>query len=188
MQDQSLAGAFANPAVDAAHAFRSAMNAMAKPGQVFSLKGATPPAPMSAAAGCLLLTLCDAETPLYLAGELDSQVIRDWITFHTSAPIVAAKQAVFALGTWDDLAPITQFAIGTSEYPDRSATLIVESAALSTNGATLRGPGIKDTASLSLPEVRTFQQNAALFPLGLDFYFTSGTQVAALPRTTKVNI
>lgn len=187
MQIQSLAGAFANPPIEAAHAFRSAMNAMAKPGQVFSLKGATPPAPMSTAAGCLLLTLCDADTPLYLGGEYDSQVIRDWITFHTSAPVVPVEQAVFALGTWDDLAPITQFPIGTSEYPDRSTTLIVESDAVSQDGATLRGPGIKDTASLSLPETHAFQQNAALFPLGLDFYFTSGTQVAALPRTTKVS-
>jgi len=188
MQVQSLAGAFANPPIDAAHAFRSAMNAMAKPGQVFALKGATPPAPMSIAGGCLLLTLCDADTPVFLGGDLDSQVIRDWITFHTSAPVVPAEQAMFALGTWDDLAPVTQFAIGSSEYPDRSATLIVETDAISQDGATLRGPGIRDTARLSLPETRAFQQNAALFPLGLDFYFTSGTQVTALPRTTKVSL
>jgi alpha-D-ribose 1-methylphosphonate 5-triphosphate synthase subunit PhnH len=50
----------------------------------------------------------------------------------------------------------------------------------------LRGPGIKDTAALQLPEIRAFQDNAKLFPLGLDFYFTAGDQLAALPRTTKV--
>ncbi|MEO0766502.1 MAG: phosphonate C-P lyase system protein PhnH, partial [Pseudomonadota bacterium] len=32
-----------------------------------------------------------------------------------------------------------------------------------------------------------FQRNAMLFPLGLDFMFTSGAQIAALPRSTKVS-
>ena len=77
--------------------------------------------------------------------------------------------------------------IGTSEYPDRSATLIVESADLSATGATLTGPGIKTMAGLSLPEVEAFRFNRGLFPLGMDFIFTCGDRVAALPRTTEVS-
>ena len=30
------------------------------------------------------------------------------------------------------------------------------------------------------------QRNAALFPLGLDFFFTAGTAAAALPRSTRI--
>jgi alpha-D-ribose 1-methylphosphonate 5-triphosphate synthase subunit PhnH len=37
-----------------------------------------------------------------------------------------------------------------------------------------------------LPETAAFADNRALFPLGLDFIFTCGADVAALPRTTEV--
>jgi alpha-D-ribose 1-methylphosphonate 5-triphosphate synthase subunit PhnH len=78
------------------------------------------------------------------------------------------------------------YQIGTAEYPDRSATLIVECAELAQSGATLAGPGIKDTVQLKLPDLESFQANSLRYPLGLDFFFTSGTQVAALPRSTQI--
>ena len=93
---------------------------------------------------------------------------------------------MFAVGTWDALAPLSSYPVGTPEYPDRSATLIVECAELAPTGATLRGPGIRSQASLSLPDIEAFQSNHALFPLGLDFILTGGKQVAALPRSTTV--
>jgi len=62
----------------------------------------------------------------------------------------------------------------------------VECDALTASGASLRGPGIKASAQLSLPETAAFQANARRFPLGVDFVFTSGTALAALPRTTEV--
>ena len=186
MGAESLSGVFADPARDAARAFRVCLNTMARPGRIETITGAMPPAPLSVAAGTLLLTLCDTTTPLFLAGRFDTVALRDWLTFHTGAPIVGAGQAVFALGGWADLATLARFAIGTVEYPDRSTTLIVEQAALEAVGATLTGPGIKDRAGLNLPEIAAFRRNAALFPLGLDFYFTAGSQVAALPRSTRV--
>lgn len=187
MQAQTLEGGFAHPATDAAHAFRGMMEAMARPGTIQTLTGATPPAPLSVAAGVTLLTLCDTETPLYLAGDADCEAVRTWVAFHTGAPITGPSRCMFALGTWDALGPLSAYPIGTSEYPDRSATLIVETADLAQSGATLTGPGIRDTANLSLPETEAFQHNAALFPLGLDFVFTSGDRIAALPRSTKVS-
>lgn len=186
MQAQTLEGGFAHPATDAAHAFRGVMEAMARPGTIQTLAGAMPPAPLSVAAGVALLTLCDTETPLYLAGAADCDAVRTWVAFHTGAPIVGPSHCMFALGTWDALGPVSAYPIGTSEYPDRSATLIVECVDLAADGATLAGPGIRDTASLSLPETQAFQDNAALFPLGLDFIFTSDDRIAALPRSTKV--
>lgn len=183
----ALTGGFADPARDSAIAFRAILRAMARPGDIQTIAGAEPPAGVSAAAGCVIATLCDPETPIFLAPSMDSPALRDWITFHTGAPLVtSAGDARFALGGWDEL-PLAEFAIGTPEYPDRSATLIVERSSLASDGRALRGPGIKDVAHLNLPDGDVFAHNAALFPLGLDFIFTCGDRLAALPRTTKVS-
>jgi alpha-D-ribose 1-methylphosphonate 5-triphosphate synthase subunit PhnH len=184
--EAALDGGFADAPRDAAHAFRAALTVMARPGRIERLFGARPPAPLSVAAGTLILTLCDPETPLHLAGAHDAPEVRAWIAFHTGAPAVPRDRAAFAVGTWDALLPLGDYRIGEAEYPDRSATLIVEMPGLTANGAALTGPGIRGTARLSLPESEAFRTNTRLFPLGLDFYLTAGDRVAALPRTTRI--
>ena len=52
--------------------------------------------------------------------------------------------------------------------------------------ARLHGPGIRDHVQTTLPDVPALQANAALFPLGCDFYFTAGADLMALPRSTKL--
>lgn len=187
MEAETLSGGFTDPAIQSAHAFRSVMEAMARPGSIQEISGATPPAPLSNAAGAVLLTLCDTETPVYLAGELDCQAVRKWLAFHTGASFAGPSNCMFAVGRWEDLMPLSEYPVGTSQYPDRSATLVVECAELSGDGAKLEGPGIRSSATLALPEIEAFQHNNALFPLGLDFILTSGSQLAALPRSTKVS-
>jgi alpha-D-ribose 1-methylphosphonate 5-triphosphate synthase subunit PhnH len=186
MNADALAGGFSDAPIDAARAFRAIMQAMARPGTITRTETAQGPAPLSAAASAVLLALCDADTPLHLAPSHDTPAIRAWIAFHTGAPLTGGKHAHFALGTWDALQPLDRFPLGTAEYPDRSATLIVEQDALAPKGATLRGPGIKYTTYLSLPDIAPFRANHAHFPRGLDFIFTAGTQIAALPRSTEV--
>lgn len=187
MDGSSLySGGFRDAPVDAAHAFRAAMTAMARPGDIRRIAGAAPPAPLSVAAGTLLLTLCDPETRVHLGGAADTDAVRQWLSFHTGAPLVDAAEADFALGSWADLMPLSRYRIGTPEYPDRSATLIVECETLENCGAVLSGPGIRDTARLSLPDVDALQGNAMLYPLGCDFFFTCGDRVAALPRSTTI--
>lgn len=187
MTTATLDGAFADAARDAARAFRTCLTVMARPGTIDRMAGATPPAPLSIAAGTLVLTLCDAETPIHLAGAHDTRAVRDWIIFHTNAPIVSDRAgAAFALGTWPAILPLRDYPTGSDEYPDRSATLIVEMDVINASGARLSGPGIRGSARLSLPSIDPFRDNRALFPCGLDFYFTSGDQIAALPRSTKV--
>jgi alpha-D-ribose 1-methylphosphonate 5-triphosphate synthase subunit PhnH len=187
MQAVSLEGGFTDRPVEAAWAFRAAMAALARPGRIERLAGARPPAPLSVAAGTLILTLCDPDTGLHLAPSHDTAEIRAWIAFHTGAPLVGREAAAFAVGTWEALLPLEGYPLGTAEYPDRSATLIVECAALEAKGARLTGPGIRDAAWLALPEVAAFRANARLFPLGLDFFLTAGDRVAGLPRATKVD-
>lgn len=182
---QVLAGGFAEAPVEAARAFRAALEAMARPGRVQSITGAVPPAPLSPAAGTLLLTLADATTPLYLAPGHDSEALRRWIAFHIGAPLVAPEHAVFAVGGWEAL-PHGRFALGTPEYPDRAVTLIVEVAALAPANARLTGPGIEHAHEARLPEIAAFAENRARFPLGFDCYFCAGSEISALPRSTQV--
>ena len=54
------------------------------------------------------------------------------------------------------------------------------------DGPVLRGPGIRDRATLSLPATAPFRANRALFPMGLDFILTCGDRLACLPRSTRV--
>ena len=124
MADDVLTGGFGNAPVQSARAFRAALNALARPGRIEPLAGGVAPAPVSPAAATLLLTLCDAETPLHLAPGHDTEAVRAWIAFHIGAPLVGPDRAMFALGRWQALAPLDRFAIGTADYPDRSATLI----------------------------------------------------------------
>lgn len=182
----ALSGGFTDAPVQSARAFRGILEAMARPGTIHRVEGALPPAPLSVAAGVVLLTLCDGTTPLHLAGEADCAAVRDWIAFHLGAPLVAAEAADFAVGSWDDLHPVSRFRIGQPDYPDRSATLIAGVERLTNHGPTLTGPGIETAAWLSLPETAAFRANRALFPLGFDTIFTFGERIAALPRSTRV--
>jgi alpha-D-ribose 1-methylphosphonate 5-triphosphate synthase subunit PhnH len=159
---------------------------MARPGTIRRVEGAVPPAPLSVAAGTALLVLTDATTGLHLAGRADCRAVRDWVAFHIGAPIVAAEDADFAVGTWEELQPVTRFRIGQPDYPDRSATLIVECDRLTNHGPALTGPGIATATWLNLPETAAFRANRACFPLGFDCLFTAGQQIAGLPRSTRV--
>lgn len=181
-----LTTGFANPPIDAARAFRLVLDAMAHPARIVDLPAIEAPTPCSAAAAITLLTLVDATTPLHLAGAHDSDAIRDWVRFHLGAPLVGPQDAAFALGAWDALRPLGRFVQGSAEYPDRSATLIVETSSLRNDGPRLTGPGIETQTRLALPDVAALQANAAQFPRGLDFLFTSGAQLAALPRSTQI--
>jgi len=186
MQAAALTGGFADTPLEAARAFRACLEAMARPGTIRPVAGAAPPAPVSPAAGVVLLTLCDPETPLWLAPGHDTAEIRDWVSFHTGAPLAAPGEAAFALGGWPALQPLDAYRVGRPDYPDRSATLIVETYRLEPEGVRLTGPGIETVAALSLPEVTAFQANAARFPLGLDFLLCCGDRLAGLPRSTRV--
>lgn len=186
MTPKALSGGFREAPQQSARAFRAALDAMSRPGFITLVEGATPPTPLSVAAGVLILTLCDGTTPVHLGPSLDLPDLRDWITFYTGAPLVGAEAARFALGSWADLSPVSRFAIGTPDYPDRSATLIVEMPELCSEGPRLTGPGIKISTQLSLPETAAFRANSALFPQGFDMFLTCGSRLAALPRSTKL--
>jgi alpha-D-ribose 1-methylphosphonate 5-triphosphate synthase subunit PhnH len=182
----AVSGGFDDAPVRSARAFREVLEAMARPGTIRRVAGAKAPEPLSVAASVALLTLADATTPVHLAGAADRPVVRDWIAFHIGTPLVAAEAADFAVGTWPDLLPVSRFRIGQPDYPDRSATLIVEMDRLVNHGPALTGPGIAMATWLSLPETAAFHANRAQFPLGFDCLLTCGDRLAGLPRSTRV--
>jgi alpha-D-ribose 1-methylphosphonate 5-triphosphate synthase subunit PhnH len=187
-----LAPGFDNPIHDAQASFRAILDAMAHPGRPVELSGGlAPPAPLGMAMAAAALTLCDAETPLWLDAALAG--CADFLRFHCGVALAAPGAAHFALiGEPDAMPSLDAFALGSDEYPDRSATLIVEVERLRAGqGLTLSGPGIAGTALLGvrgLPE-RVWAERqllAELFPRGLDLILTCGSRLAALPRTTRV--
>ncbi|WP_316013627.1 phosphonate C-P lyase system protein PhnH [Roseobacter sp. HKCCA0434] len=178
-----LGGGFGNPAHDGARAFRALLDAMARPGRIVTAQAAAAPG-LSPAAATVALTLCDPDTPVHLAGEAVRAA--EWIGFHCGAPRATQSACTFAFGAWDALTPLAPYPIGTSDYPDRSATLVVEVPTLSGEGPRLTGPGIDGETTLSLPDAGALRANAAGFPLGLDFIFTCGDRLACLPRSTRI--
>jgi alpha-D-ribose 1-methylphosphonate 5-triphosphate synthase subunit PhnH len=182
---RALEGGFADRAVDAAHVFRAALQAMARPGTVHEIAGALPPAPLSPAAGALALMLADHDTALWLAPSLRHRPVLDWLTFHAGAPIAQREGARFAFGRWEELLPLSDFPQGTPEYPDRSTTLVVEVDGFG-EAHRLTGPGIRGEAWLTVPDAEALRANGQRFPLGLDFFLTCGNRLAALPRTTRI--
>ncbi|MGQ2968318.1 MAG: phosphonate C-P lyase system protein PhnH [Allorhizobium sp.] len=192
---ESLDGGFPDAVTHAQTVFRAVMDAMAQPGTLGVVEvPVAPPAPLGIAAGALLLTLCDHDTPIWVTPALAKSALSGWIGFHTGASVTSTKSdAKFAFVEAGAPFPsLAQFALGTQEYPDRSTTLVIEVAALE-GGKPLQltGPGIRDTATIApkgLPEtfLRQWADNRALFPRGVDVVLTAGRRFIALPRTTMI--
>lgn len=184
---------FAEPGRDAQAVFRAALAALSEPGRVIDLPVALDEAlPAGPAALALLLALADADTPLWLDARAGAAA--GFLAFHTGTPVVAeASDARFALiADAANCPPLDRFARGEEEYPDRSATMIIEAATLAEGGPLiLRGPGIADRRQLSLGGLAPgfladWAANHALFPRGVDILFTCGRRLAGLPRSIRL--
>jgi alpha-D-ribose 1-methylphosphonate 5-triphosphate synthase subunit PhnH len=190
----SLGPGLADPSHDSQRLFRAVLDAFAHPGNIVGLPQ-TPEAaePLSRAATAFLLTLVDRDTPLWLAPALDTATLRDFVRFHTGAPVVdRPADALFAVARPGTAPLLEGFAIGSDPYPDRSATVIVEVPSLGGGRVRAwRGPGIDGhsrVAIAGLPETfwDEWSANRALFPCGVDVVFTAGTDLVALPRSIAV--
>ena len=186
---------FADKVLSAQSTFRSVMEAMARPGtiqRVAANVGA--PAGMMRGTAAIALTLFDHDTPIWLDPMMSktSEVAR-WLKFHASAPVIADSSiSHFALiGDASALADLGRFSFGSSEYPDRSTTLILQVESLHQGPAfELRGPGIDGAAILQarIKPVDLFERlaiNAALFPRGIDVVLVDDDAIVAIPRTTR---
>lgn len=190
----AFAEGFGDPVHDSQRMFRHVLEASAHPGRIVTVAEtpSSPPA-LCAATAAFILTLVDGDTPLWLAPEFGQPEVRDFVRFHTSAPIVEDRSgAVFALLRHDLPRLFDDFAIGTDIYPDRSATLLIEVPALA-GGPTLtwRGPGIDGSTHVAIAGLddgfwQGWSANRVLFPCGVDVVFAAGSQLCALPRSIAV--
>lgn len=194
--NQAFEGGFAEPVYDAQTCFRALMEAMANPGTLQALQAKThPPLPLTAELGAIAQALFDHDTKVWLDRDLSaSAAVREWLVFQTGLVLVYdLSEAHFALiSDVAQMPPLEAFAKGSSDYPDRSATIII---AVSTFKGTevlqLQGPGIeheRDFSPAQLP-IRFREQwsvNSALFPRGVDLVFAGVETIAALPRSTKL--
>lgn len=193
---EPLGGGFADPVLGTQALFRAALDAMARPCRPVPVAAdIAPPAPLGRVAAGLLLALADADTPILLDHPgTASEAARRWLQFHTGAPVAPTPgQAAFAfLADPALIAPLDRFAAGDAEYPDRSATLIVQMAA--TGAASdweAAGPGIDGRRILTLRGLpdrfeAVWAGNGRRYPLGVDIFFALDDALVGLPRTTRL--
>jgi alpha-D-ribose 1-methylphosphonate 5-triphosphate synthase subunit PhnH len=200
----ALLPGFADPVFDSQRVFRAAMEALARPGTAhetgMSSSASGPafvPPPLMPATAALCLTLADFETPVWIQPGIEMsqhEALVAWLRFHCGCPIVQdAAAAHFAImHDLPALLPLDTFNPGTAEYPDRSATLLIQVPHFASGaGVALRGPGIRDSARMDISGLPAgfwseWHANHALFPCGVDLIFCSGDRITGLPRTTKV--
>ena len=194
---QHVRPGFQDPILDAQAIFRILLNGMSRPGRILRMPPVfdTPPQGLDPAAAAVCLTLMDSDTTLWTDLDEASPVL-PWLRFHCGSPVTGdAGRAHFGLATEAARLPsLKAFRQGTDEAPETAATLILQVEALAaTGGRTLKGPGIADHRSLEVVGVPPgfWEQRRRLcgaFPLGLDFIFICGAQLAVLPRSTRVDV
>jgi alpha-D-ribose 1-methylphosphonate 5-triphosphate synthase subunit PhnH len=184
--------AFQSLVFDAQRVFRTVLTALSEPGRILSIEtGCVPPDPLDPVAAAIVLTLCDSDTPLWLAPNLAAAA--SFIRFHTGAPIVTRPaDAMFAVAGAAQRPPLAALNPGTPEYPDGAATLVLTVEALDGSvGWSVCGPGICGSRTF-LPRgidndfAGEWRSKRADFPLGIDVLFAARSQVAALPRSTTL--
>jgi alpha-D-ribose 1-methylphosphonate 5-triphosphate synthase subunit PhnH len=189
----ALTAGFAEPVAEAQRCFRALLEAMSRPGRVQRLETAlVPPAPLGPAAAAVLLTLADADTPVWTdAGE----AAVDWLRFHAGCPVVGSPGDAAFLLACGAAPPLSDLAAGSEEEPHLSATLVLQVAALeggtATAGWRLTGPGIEAAHRLRVAGMppgflAAWDANRARFPRGLDLVLCAGVHLAALPRTVAI--
>ena len=185
----------ADPVLDSQRVFRGVLDAMANPGRVIAIAPEGPPLPpLNGASLAICLALMDLETPIWLDAAGRTTDVMTHLRFHCGCRIVdEPAHARFALVVDAmEMPALDRFDAGTDEYPDRSATVIVQARTLIAGaGRRLAGPGIESEASLAAGGLAVgfwpdFRANRERFPRGVDVLLTTGGSVAALPRTTRV--
>ncbi|MGB4780228.1 phosphonate C-P lyase system protein PhnH [Microbacterium sp.] len=192
---------FTDAVGDAQRTFRAVLDAMARPmlaQAIPAVQGERPfsaPAPLGAGAGAILLTLCDAQTPIWLDRALRfSKEVESWVRFHTGAPLVdSPTDALFVIASSPSVAPdLHELAQGTDQEPHTSATVLIDATGTGPVGRfAVSGPGVDgeidwDGVGLNTRLLDQWDANREQFPRGVDIILADETSVRAVPRTTKI--
>lgn len=181
---------FQNTVHDAQHSFRTLLDAMARPGQIYHIGAALkPPVGMMAGSAAACLALLDLDTSIWMQSGWHESV-RSWLLFHTGCRFVNDPAiADFALiHTWGTAPPLADFHLGMPEEPERSTTLLMQLDQI--EGSTsklLSGPGVPSTRLISPQLSKSFwtewRSNRQIYPLGVDVFLIHRHAVMGLPRS-----
>ena len=180
---------------DAQEHYRLILDSMARPGKINTLPPLNINEPMDINNASALIAFALLNTDASFCAPED-ETVSNFIKLHTSAKVAEMENAdlVFVSGLRDDDF-ISSLKTGTLPYPENSATVIADvtriSAAAMSNclQLTLKGPGVKDTATVYVAGLSTVllddlkEQNLE-FPLGIDLMLTdSHNQMICIPRS-----
>ena len=187
-----IGAGFADPVQHSQAIFRCVLDAMAHPGGSREIPVMPyAPAPLNAASTAVALTLLDDSTTVWLDAAADTDAVREFLAFHCGCPIVAhSDEAAFALVA-GPMPSLDRFDYGSDEFPENSATVIVQVAALeSGSDVCFAGPGIKSFAFMGDPGMadgfwREWSNMGALYPRGVDLILTARSKLACMPRTVQ---
>lgn len=189
---------FNSPVHDSQLVFRAALDALAHPGRIVDVTSiGDVPAPLNEASAGLCLALVDFETPLWLDTQArTSEAAVTYLRFHCGCPIVDdPANAAFALITDPgSCPPLVSFRLGSDPHPEDAATVIVQVPELrSDRGIRLSGPGIEHSHLLTVDGLdgefwSERMRLGELFPRGIDLVFAESSRIAAVPRSTRLEV
>ena len=184
--------AFAQPVDDAQQTFRAVLGAMAEPLSPRALPALPPALPgLKTSTAALLYTLADQDISVWLPALPDETVSS--LRFHTGMRVAdLPEQADFiVIATGMPLPDLMSLKAGSAEYPDRSATLLIEVDGFGAEQVEGSGPGFaapRRFGAAGLPSGfwTEWRRNHACFPLGVDAVLITDTHVAGLPRSARI--
>ncbi len=189
---------FGDEARGSQRVFRAALDALSRPGRIVTVEhDAQVPGGAQSASAALMLALLDSDCTLWLSPLLVQSGAAAWLRFHTGCQLVTeSQQAQFVWVACGDAMPeLAQLRPGTDEYPDQSATVVLDVGSFNAAGAaqswTLKGPGIESETALAVdglaPDFAAqWSDNHARFPRGIDVYLAAASGLVGLPRSTHL--
>ena len=183
--------------------FRSALDAMARPGTSIYLAAASlvsASTPGSAAAASVLLALLDQDCTLWLSPTLAAGPAAAWLRFHTGCQLEGdcSKADFVWAASIAELPPLKRLKQGSAEYPDQSTSCVIDVNGWHAGGVSdadavaLHGPGVRDVLTLSVDgmDASFVQQHHAMqehAPCGVDIFFCSGDALMGFPRSVRLS-
>ncbi len=175
------------PLPDAAEArdnatFAAILAALSRPGTVHRMPEPGP-AP-------LVEALLDRECRAWADTAPVEAMIRD--SGATVVPFELAGHLFLKLDTDAALARLARAAVGDPLYPDEGATVVVPARIGEGPELRLSGPGVDGTARLRAgglhPGLWPLRAGLCRYPLGIEMIFLDGDRIAAIPRSTTVEV
>lgn len=190
-----------DPVFDAQRHFRLLLDATARPGKLLSLNDVSisPPEGLSRAAALMGFALLDPDASFWMEAQHEREI--EYLRLHTGARLTPMEEADFLFFmTEAPPAPIIHARVGSLEYPEHGASLVLQvqrlSEAVLPQGIALelQGPGVSGRLQRhvqGVPEAvwQAIQQQNHEYPLGVDTYLVDAqNQLMCLPRSNHFSI